>query len=160
MQLGGGDSNLCVSQGVQWLISQVFASLPQDATMTLHPHVPGQQTISPAIPMSRLPAWFEKLIFRKTNVAYGFLQERKNKPRFSLLTHSHIHLQLTTSKKKKILGSMTVQLHYGRNLFSYYSLFSCGCMGACTQIFVHLSSSNEHISYPEVKLSETSVTPK
>lgn len=47
---------------------------------------------------------------------------------------------------------MTVQLHYGRNLFRYYSLFSCGCMGACTQIFIHLSSSNEHISYPEVKI--------
>ena len=47
---------------------------------------------------------------------------------------------------------MTVQLHYGRNLFSYCSLFSCGCMGACTQIFVHPSSRNEHISYPEVKI--------
>ena len=28
VQLGGGDSNLRVPQGVQWLISQVFASLP------------------------------------------------------------------------------------------------------------------------------------
>ena len=81
-----------------------------------------------------------------------FYKKEKNKPRFSFDPLPHIFAVDNFKKKKKILGSMTVQLHYGRNLFSYYSLFSCGCTGACTQIFVHLSSSNEHISYPEVKI--------
>lgn len=38
-----------------------------------------------------------------------------------LFTHSHIYLQLASFKK--IFGSMTIELHYSRNLFSAITLY-------------------------------------